>query len=190
MAKKTSKNKFNTDLFKVLKKAVQQTNQGRKLENTNLNIEYKKIAKSSSARSRRQAEKSAAGRIESAKKIAKPRIPQVKIRKPTVKKVSSTQPSAAIKSVTHRTRAEYLEQSKQTFLKRFVERLGESYPDWRQEWNPRVIKALSRLSAQQLDDMMNMINLDKMYYESNAYSVNRGATGQALYEYFVQFETE
>lgn len=175
MAKKTSKNKFNTDLVKALRQAVQQA------DRKNLNLDYQILKKPSSAKQQRQRQKSIQGQIKAAKQA---QIQKFKALKLKAKK------GPAITSVTHRTRAEYLEQSKGAFVNRLMERLEKSYEDWKKDYSKEIKPILNGMSYQQLDNMMMMLNLDKMYYESQSYSVNTGATGKALYEYFVQFKAE
>lgn len=185
MAKKASqkiKLRTDEDLVSFLRKAVRRTNDNR-IELSISEKELKNKLKTSSAKRQRQISKSSQGRLVAIKapKFKKPKVKsQVKIRTKI----------AAIKSVTHRSRAEYLEQAKPGFIRRFIERINASYKDWKVEWNGMLQRVLTKLTYDQLDQIMTMLNLDKMYYESNAYAVNTGATGRALYEYFVQFEAE
>ena len=68
--------------------------------------------------------------------IVKPPLIKIKIQKlkTQIKKVKRaarprTGAAQAIKSVTHRTRAQYLEQVKPQFIERFVKRIKDAYPD-------------------------------------------------------------
>lgn len=44
------------------------------------------------------------------------------------------------------------------------------------------------MSYDEIDNLVIMLGLDRMYYESTSYSINRGADGKSLHEYFMQFE--
>ena len=113
------------------------------------------------------------------------RVKKLRVKLSAARKTIRSLPK--IKAVTHRSRAEYLEQVKPQFIERFIKRLHETYPDFKQEWDATVRQALSGLAYDEIDGIMRMLNLDSMYYESNAYRPNTGATGEMIYGYFVQF---
>lgn len=131
----------------------------------------------------RQRARSQAGQLRAAQ--AKVQTLRVSLRKARAAlRVARATP---IKSVTKRSRAQYLEQQKPAFIKRFIQRLHETYSDFLPEWDEVVRMALMSLAYDEIDGIMRMLNLDSMYYESNGYRTNAGATGRMIYEYFVQF---
>lgn len=183
---KINKTNFKTPL-EALQNTLQESNQRIKyleLQNKELKEKIQKLQ--SSAKRRRQVIKSQQGQL----KAAKIKIQKLKVQIKKVKRAARPKTGAAqqIKSVTHRTRAQYLEQVKPQFIERFIKRVSDAYPDWKQEWNAMLRKILMGMTYDEIDGMMMMLGLDKMYYESQSYSINRGATGKTLYEYFVQFE--
>ena len=183
---KINKTNFKTPL-EALQSALQESNQRIKyLELQNKELKQKIQNLQSSAKRRRQVVKSQQGQL----KAAKVKIQKLKVQIKKVKRAARprTGQAEAIKSVTHRTRAQYLEQVKPQFIERFVKRIKDAYPDWKSEWDPMLRRVLSKMPYQEIDSMMMMLGLDRMYYESQSYSINRGATGKTLYEYFVQFE--
>ena len=137
-------------------------------------------------RSRRQVIKSQQGQL----KAAQIKIQKLKVAIKKVKRAARPKTGAAqqIKSVTHRTRAQYLEEVKPQFIERFIKRVNDAYPDWKPEWDAMLRRVLMGMSYDTIDSMMMLLGLDRMYYESQSYTINRGATGKTLYEYFVQFE--
>lgn len=187
MSKKTNTKAIFKTNVQALQEALKETNQRVKyleLQNKELKEKIQKLQ--SSAKRRRQIAKSQAGQL----RAAKVKIQKLKTQIKKVKRAARPRTGAAqaIKSVTHRTRAQYLEQVKPQFIERFVKRIKDAYPDWKAEWDPMLRRVLSKMPYQEIDSMMMMLGLDRMYYESQSYSVNRGATGKTLYEYFVQFE--
>lgn len=180
---KKVKLKFGMDI-EALQKALQSESQRvKQLEEQNRQLK-KQLEKARTMNAKqRQRMKSQAGALKSARtQIKKLRV---SLKKAKVAGRSAGRP--AIKSVTHRTRAQYLEQAKPGFIKRFIERLHEAYADFKPEWDEVVRVALMSLSYDEIDSIMRMLNLDSMYYESNGYRPNTGATGQMIYDYFVQF---
>lgn len=151
-------------------------------ENERLQKQVKKL--SNMNRQMRQRVKSQAGqlRAEKARNISlRGAIKRAKIKIRKLKRI------VAIKPIFHRTRAQYLSEQKPSFITRLIQRLHDSYSDWQTEWDGVMLQALMGLDWDEIDAIMRMIGLDSMYYESNGYSVNRGATGRAIYDYFVQF---
>ena len=128
MSKKANKKlTFNTTV-QALQEALQETNQRIKyleLQNRELKDKIRKIQ--SSAKKQRQAVKSQQGQL----KAAKVKIQKLKTQIRKIKKAARPKTGAAqqIKSVTHRTRAEYLEQVKPQFIERFVRRIKDAYSD-------------------------------------------------------------
>lgn len=131
----------------------------------------------------RQRMRSQAGQLKAAK--AKIQTLRVALRKSkaAIRKTRSIK----IQSVTKRTRAQYLSEKKPEFIKRFIQRLHETYADFKPEWDETVRVALMSIDYDEIDSIMKMLNLDSMYYESNGYRPNTGATGKMIYDYFVQF---
>lgn len=151
-------------------------------ENRRLEAELKKFKVLTKQQRQRLHNKGRALRAARAK-VTKLRKVNIRLRKAT--RIKSVAP--AIKSVTHRTRAQYLEQVKPQFIARFLERLAGAYADWNPAWNADMTRVLMSWSWEEIDGTMQMINLDKMYYESTSYSINHSATGKMIYEYFVQY---
>lgn len=188
MAKKTNNKAISTKTnLQALEQALKESNNRVKyLEIQNKELKEKIQKLQSSAKRRRHVVKSQAGQL----KAAKIKIQKLKVQIKKVKRAARprTGASQAIKSVTHRTRAQYLEQVKPQFIERFIKRIKDAYPDWKAEWDPMLRRVLSKMPYSEIDSMMMMLGLDRMYYESQSYSINRGATGKTLYDYFVQFE--
>jgi myosin heavy subunit len=181
-----NKTNFSTPL-EALQNALQESNQRIKyleLQNKELKEKIQKLQ--SSAKKRRQVIKSQQGQL----KAAKIKIQKLKSQIKKVKRAARPKTGAAqqIKSVTHRTRAQYLEEVKPQFIERFIRRINDVYPDWKPEWDAMLRRVLMSMHYDEIDGIMMMLGLDRMYYESQSYTINRGATGKALYEYFVQFE--
>ena len=175
-----------TDAQILLKEAQQRVKQLEE-ENRRLQAQLKKFK--TLTKQQRARLKSKSGALRSARaKVQKLRKINVKLRraaaKPT-KRISSG--GSAIKSVTHRTRAQYLEQIKPQFIDRFLQRLAGAYADWDQAWNNDIRRILMSWSWEEIDGTLQMINLDKMYYESTSYSINHSATGKMIYDYFIQY---
>ena len=168
------------DIENAIKKAGQRIKE-LEIENQKLKNQLKKF-KTVNAK-QRQRIKSQAGAL----RTAKTRIKKLRTTLSTVRRVTRSIPK--IKGITHRSRAQYLEQVKPQFINRFIQRLHETYADFKQEWDATVRQALMGLAYDEIDGIMRMLNLDSMYYESNGYRPNTGATGQMIYEYFVQFNT-
>lgn len=151
-------------------------------ENRRLQAELKKFK--TLTKQQRQRLKNKAGALRAAHaEIKKLRKVTVRLRRARAK----GRTKVAIKSVTHRTRAEYLEQIKPQFIERFLQRLQGAYADWNPQWNAEVRQVLMSWSWDELDGTLQMLNLDKMYYESTSYSINHSATGKMIYDYFIQY---
>ena len=180
---KTIKLRFGMDV-EALQKALQSESQRvKQLEEQNRQLK-KQLQKAKTVNARqRQRIRSQAGALRSARLQVK----QLRVSLKKAKRINRVGRQSAIKSITHRTRAQYLEQAKPGFIKRFIERLHESYADFKREWDEVVRVALMSLSYDEIDGIVRMLNLDSMYYESNGYRPNVGATGQMIYDYFVQF---
>ncbi len=192
MSKKSNKKllinraNFSTPL-EALQKTLQETKERVKfLELQNKELKDKIQRLQASAKKRRQVYKSQQGQLKAAQlKIQKLKTKIKKIKKAARPKTNASQ---AIKSVTHRTRAQYLESVKPQFIDRFIRRINDAYPDWKSEWNLSLKRILMSMSYDEIDNLVIMLGLDRMYYESNSYSINRGADGKSLHEYFMQFE--
>ena len=169
----------------AIKKALQGTNiRIKELEAENKRLKQQLQKLSTLNKKQRQRMKSQAGALRS----AQTKVKRLRVALKKAKSISRRgMGKAAIKSITGRTRAQYLEQVKPQFIQRFIQRLHESYPDFKTEWDEVVRVALMSLAYDELDGIMRMLNMDSMYYESNGYRPNRGATGQMIYDYFVQF---
>lgn len=175
--------RYGTDI-EAIRKALQASNQRLKqleAENQKLKRQLQKLGTIN--KQQRQRLKSQTGALRAERiKVQKLRMSLKKARK-----ITRVGRQSSIKSVTHRSRSQYLEQAKPGFIKRFIERLHESYADFKREWDEVVRVALMSLSYDEIDGIVRMLNLDSMYYESNGYRPNTGATGKMIYDYFVQF---
>lgn len=150
-------------------------------ENQRLKKQLKKLGTMN--KKQRQRMKSQAGAL----RASRAQVKKLRVSLKKAKAAGRGPGRPGIKSVTHRSRAQYLEQAKPGFIKRFIERLHETYADFKREWDDVVRVALMSLSYDEIDGIMRMLNLDSMYYESNGYRPNTGATGKMIYDYFVQF---
>ena len=173
---------YGSDI-QALQDAIKLTNQRvRELEQENQKLKKQLQKLKTTNAKQRQRMRSQAGSL----KAAKARVQKLRTQLSKARKVIRAA-APKVKSVTHRTRAEYLEQIKPQFIERFIKRLHETYSDFKQEWDATIRQALSGLSYDEIDGIMRMLNLDSMYYESNGYRPNTGATGEMIYGYFVQF---
>ena len=175
--------KYGMDI-EALQKALQGESQRvKQLEEQNRQLK-KQLQKARTVNAKqRQRIKSQAGALKS----ARIQVKKLRVSLKKAKRINRVGRQSPIKSITHRTRAQYLEQAKPGFIKRFIERLHEAYADFKREWDEVIRVALMSLSYDEIDGIMRMLNLDSMYYESNGYRPNVGATGQMIYDYFVQF---
>lgn len=181
----------NVEAIKSALKAASERVKQLEAENQRLKQQLQKL--STFSKKQRQRIKSQAGALRSAQtKVKKLRVSLKRAKsaaRRTIRRVTPTpKPAPIIKSVTRRTREQYLEQMKPQFIERFIRRLHGAYPDFKAEWDADVRRVLMSFTVKQIDDKMeDTLNMMSMYYESSSYSINRGATGRSVYESLVQY---
>lgn len=177
----------NVEAIKSALKAASERVKQLEAENQQLKQQLQKL--STFSKKQRQRIKSQAGALRSAQtKVKKLRVSLKRAKSAARRTIRRVTSAPIIKSVTRRTREQYLEQMKPQFIERFIRRLHGAYPDFKTEWDDDVRRVLMSFSAMELDEKMaNTLNMTSMYYESSSYSINRGATGRSVYESLVQY---
>lgn len=185
---KKMKIKLGMDV-EALQKALQsETQRVKQLEEQNRQLK-KQLQKARTVTAKqRQRMRSQAGSLKAARiKVAKLRSQLTRTRTQLSKARTRIANTPKIKSVTHRTMAEYLEQVKPKFIERFIQRIHEAYPDFKAEWDDTVRKALMSMDYARIDAELRENNYGSMYYESNGYTPNTGVTGEQIYAHFLQY---